>query len=70
MLKEVRIVGGITYCRPGMRSDFDVALQILAANPERARSIITHRFSLDEASEAFATASDKSSRCLKVQFQL
>ena len=70
MLKEVRIVGGITYCRPGMRSDFDVALQILATDPERARAIITHRFSLDEASEAFATASDKSSRCLKVQFQL
>jgi 2-desacetyl-2-hydroxyethyl bacteriochlorophyllide A dehydrogenase len=67
MLKEARIVGGITYCRPGMQSDFDVALGILSAEPERARALITHRFALDDASEAFRTASDKSSGCLKVQ---
>jgi threonine dehydrogenase-like Zn-dependent dehydrogenase len=67
MLKETRIVGGITYCRPGMQSDFDQALRILAAEPERARAIISHRFPLDEAAEAFRTASDKSSGCLKVQ---
>jgi 2-desacetyl-2-hydroxyethyl bacteriochlorophyllide A dehydrogenase len=67
MLKEVRIVGGITYCRHGMHSDFDVALRILAAEPERARTLITHRFPLVEAAEAFRTASDKSSGCLKVQ---
>jgi 2-desacetyl-2-hydroxyethyl bacteriochlorophyllide A dehydrogenase len=67
MLKEARIVGGITYCRPGLQSDFDVALRILAAEPERARALITHRFPLEEAAEAFRTASDKSSGCLKVQ---
>ena len=27
MLKEVSMVGGITYCRPGRYSDFDVALR-------------------------------------------
>jgi len=70
MLKEARIVGGITYCRPGQHSDFDVALRILAADPERARAIITHRFPLDDTSRAFETASDKSSGCLKVQLQL
>jgi 2-desacetyl-2-hydroxyethyl bacteriochlorophyllide A dehydrogenase len=67
MLKEARIVGAITYCRPGMHSDFDVALRILAAEPERARTLITHRFPLVEAAKAFRTASDKSSGCLKVQ---
>ncbi len=67
MLKEARIVGGITYCRPGMNSDFDNALQILEREQERARSLITHRYPLDEAVEAFSTASDKSSGCLKVQ---
>lgn len=67
MLKEVHIVGGITYCRPGRHSDFDVALGIITAQPERARGVISHRFPLAEAAEAFATAVDKSRRSLKVQ---
>ncbi len=70
MLNEVRIVGGITYCRPGQHSDFDVSLRILQSEPERARAIITHRFPLEGAAEAFATAADKSSGSLKVQVQL
>jgi 2-desacetyl-2-hydroxyethyl bacteriochlorophyllide A dehydrogenase len=69
MLKEARITGGITYCRPGMKSDFQVALEILAADPERARALITHRFPLDQAAEAFTTASDKSTGSIKVQIQ-
>jgi 2-desacetyl-2-hydroxyethyl bacteriochlorophyllide A dehydrogenase len=67
VLKEVTIAGGITYCRPGLRSDFDVALAILRDNPERARAVITHRFPLSEAAKAFATAADKSTKSLKVQ---
>ena len=69
MLKEVTMVGGITYCRPGRRSDFDVALGILASEPERARALITHRFPLEKAAEAFATAADKGTKSLKVQVQ-
>jgi L-iditol 2-dehydrogenase len=69
MLNEVRVVGGITYCRPGMRSDFDTALRIIEADRERARGLITHRFPLAETAEAFRTAADKSSRSLKVQVQ-
>jgi 2-desacetyl-2-hydroxyethyl bacteriochlorophyllide A dehydrogenase len=67
VLKEVTIVGGITYCRPGLRPDFDVALGILRNNPDRARALITHRFPLAEAAKAFATAADKSTKSLKVQ---
>ena len=70
MLKEVTIVGGITYCRPGLHSDFDVALGILRDNPDRARAIITHRFPLPEAAAAFATAADKSTKSLKVQVNM
>ena len=67
MLKEVLMVGGITYCRPGEQSDFDVALGILRRYPEQARAIITHRFPLEEVSQAFAAAADKGSRSIKVQ---
>jgi len=69
MLKEARLVGGITYCRPGRHSDFDVAMGILQSEPERARAIITHRFPLEEAAQAFATAADKTTGSLKVQVQ-
>jgi len=66
-LKEVRIVGGLTYCRPGQQSDFDAALGIIEAAPERAQRLISHRFSLEQAATAFAAAADKSTRSLKVQ---
>jgi 2-desacetyl-2-hydroxyethyl bacteriochlorophyllide A dehydrogenase len=67
VLKDVRMAGGITYCRPGMHSDFDVALSTLRTHGERARALITHRFPLSDAARAFATAADKSTRSLKVQ---
>ena len=67
MLKEVKMTGGITYCRPGQHSDFDTALGILQAHAERARAIITHRFPLAQAAEAFATAADKGTGAIKVQ---
>ena len=67
MLNEVRVTGGITYCRPGQHSDFDVALRIIGADPERARGIISHRFSLKDADEAFRAAADKSTASVKVQ---
>jgi len=50
-----------------MQSDFDVALRILEGERDRARALITHRYPLDQAAEAFATASDKSSGSIKVQ---
>ncbi len=66
-LNEVRATGGITYCRRGRHSDFDVALRMIEADPERARGIISHRFPLGEADEAFRSAADKSTASLKVQ---
>jgi (R,R)-butanediol dehydrogenase/meso-butanediol dehydrogenase/diacetyl reductase len=70
MRKEARIVGGITYCRPGHHSDFDVALGILKVNQESARALITHKFALDDVAKAFETAADKSSGSIKVQVRV
>jgi len=67
MLKEVRVVGAITYCRRHPRPDFAVALDVLAAHRQRAQSLVSHRFPLAEAGRAFATAEDKSTGALKVQ---
>jgi len=67
MFNEVRAVGTICYCRPGQDSDFEVAMRIIQADPDRARRVISHRFPLREAAEAFRTAADKSTASLKVQ---
>ena len=67
--KEVRIIGSLTYGRPGPRADFDVALALLADQPERFRRLITHRFPLAEITQGFAAAADKRSGSIKVAIQ-
>jgi 2-desacetyl-2-hydroxyethyl bacteriochlorophyllide A dehydrogenase len=69
ILKEVRIVGSLTYGRPGPRADFDVALQLLAEQPERFGRLITQRFPLAEIAQGFAAAADKRSGSIKVAIQ-
>ena len=69
MAKEVRLIGSLTYGRSGARADFDVALQLLAAQPERFRRLITHRFALTDITRAFETAADKRSGAIKVLVQ-
>jgi 2-desacetyl-2-hydroxyethyl bacteriochlorophyllide A dehydrogenase len=67
--KEVRMVGSLTYGRPGPRADFDVALALLADQPERFRALITHRFPLADITRGFDTAADKRSGSVKVAIQ-
>jgi 2-desacetyl-2-hydroxyethyl bacteriochlorophyllide A dehydrogenase len=66
VLKEVQIIGSLTYGRVGPRADFDVATDLLARDHARVRRLITHRFDLDRIGEAFATAADKRSGAIKV----
>lgn len=69
VIKEVRLVGALTYGRCGPRTDFDVALQLLAAQPERFRRLLTHSFPLTEIARAFETAADKRSGSIKVSVE-
>lgn len=69
VVKEVRLLGSLTYGRPGPRADFDVALELLASQPERFRQLITHRFPLDQITRGFHTAADKRSGSIKVAIQ-
>ena len=66
LMKEVRIVASMVYNRRGPRSDFDTALEILAARGSDLRPLVTHTFSLAEAQRAFETAADKASGAIKV----
>jgi 2-desacetyl-2-hydroxyethyl bacteriochlorophyllide A dehydrogenase len=66
-VKEVRIFGSNCYGRPGRRSDYDLAIEIMRRNADTLRPMITHRFPLDDVAHAYETADDKSSGAIKVQ---
>jgi threonine dehydrogenase-like Zn-dependent dehydrogenase len=50
----------------GGTTDMEESAALLAAMPEVASAMITHRFPLDQAPKAFATAADRSSGSIKV----
>ena len=70
VLKEVSLIGGITYGRPDSRSDFQLALEIAAERSEELRRLITHRVALADIESGFATAADKSQRSIKVTVEV
>ncbi|MCP3985897.1 MAG: alcohol dehydrogenase catalytic domain-containing protein [bacterium] len=65
-LKEIRIVPASLYCAHGAMRDIDVAAGLLARHPEVSELLITHRFPLDAAPEAFETAGQRATGAIKV----
>jgi 2-desacetyl-2-hydroxyethyl bacteriochlorophyllide A dehydrogenase len=65
-MKEVSLIPASMYARSGPSRDFDVAASLLAAQPSLPELLITHRFPLDAAAEAFAAARDRSAGAIKV----
>jgi L-iditol 2-dehydrogenase len=65
-MKEIELVPACMYARSGPSRDFDVAAAVLAARPEIADTLITHRFPLEAVAEAFAVARDRAAGAIKV----
>ena len=65
-LKEIRIVPASMYGMSDGTRDIDRAAALMGANPEIAKTLITHRFPLEAAREAFAAAGDRSGGAIKV----
>ena len=65
-LKEVDVLPASMYGRAGAMRDIDAAAALLAATPALPRAVITHRFPLEAAADAFATAADRKSGAIKV----
>lgn len=65
-LKELRTVPSLGYCRHSGGRDFEDAAAMLAAQPDLVDALITHRFPLEDAVEAFRVASDRSTGALRV----
>ncbi len=63
--RELELVGTLMY----VRDDFSAALELLRDGKAKAEPLITHRFPLSQAAEAFATA-DGREGALKVLIQV
>jgi len=59
-------VPSLGYCRHGHGRDFEDAAALLASVPDLVDALVTHRFPLEDAAEAFRVAADKSSGALRV----
>ena len=69
IMKELRVVLPYTYCRHVAGRDFDHAATLLAARPEIAAAVVTHRFPLADAAEAFRVAAARSAGTIKVALE-
>lgn len=65
-LKEPRIVVPFAYSYIGPHADHQIALDLLNRDRALLAPLVTHRFPLKGAAEAFQTAADKSSGSIKV----
>lgn len=65
-MKEARLVPSLAYCFHEDGREFEDAAAMLAADPEIPRALITHRFPLEEAPEAFRVASDRAAGAIRV----
>jgi threonine dehydrogenase-like Zn-dependent dehydrogenase len=64
--KEAALQPSLGYAKHGGRREFSVAAEMLASQPELVERLITHRFPLEDAAEAFRVAKDRSQGVFRV----
>jgi 2-desacetyl-2-hydroxyethyl bacteriochlorophyllide A dehydrogenase len=65
-MREARLLPSLGYCAHEEGPEMAEAAKMLADNPEIIDTVVTHRFPLEDASEAFRVACDKSSGAIRV----
>jgi 2-desacetyl-2-hydroxyethyl bacteriochlorophyllide A dehydrogenase len=64
--KEARVIPSLGYCAHDGGREMEHAAAMLADDPDIARTLITHRFPIEDASEAFRVASERASGAVRV----
>ena len=65
-IKEPVVIGSNMHGHDESGRDMDAAARVLADFPELASALVTHRFPLDRATEAFSVAADRAAGSIKV----
>ena len=65
-IKEPVVFGSNMHGHDETSRDMDAAARVLADSPEVAPAMITHRFPLDRAADAFDAAGDRAAGAIKV----
>jgi 2-desacetyl-2-hydroxyethyl bacteriochlorophyllide A dehydrogenase len=63
---EARLIPSLGYCAHDGVREMDEAAAMLAEDPVIAETVITHRFALEDAPEAFRVAADRKSGAIRV----
>ena len=66
LLKEARVLPSSTYGHDHGVREFELAAIVLADQPDLADVLISHRFPLDDAAEAFRVSGDRAAGAIKV----
>jgi len=69
LMQEAELIPAMMYGRTPNGREIDGAAALLAELPDLGNTMITHRFPLDGAAEAFAAARDRASGAIKVVFE-
>jgi threonine dehydrogenase-like Zn-dependent dehydrogenase len=69
LMNELSVFGSFCYGRPHGAHEFAEAAAALAADPDIAATVVTHRFPLADAAEAFRVAADRAGGAIKVVLQ-
>jgi threonine dehydrogenase-like Zn-dependent dehydrogenase len=65
-LREVALRPSLGYCGHGGRREFAEVADMLASRPDLVNMLVTHRFPIDDAPEAYRVAQDKSKGVFRV----
>jgi threonine dehydrogenase-like Zn-dependent dehydrogenase len=68
--KEITVIPAMLYGVSAAGREVDAAASLLAARPQLAEALITHRVPLDEAPEAFRLAGDRGGGAIKVVVEI